>query len=269
MRISGWIVLLLAGVVNIKAQTESFAKCIEDCLLIGGNDDCVIKKCHEAFDIDTFESYENPLSDSSSDYVPIKRYGNFLRIGRGRNSFVRIGKAAPGDIAEKRQSTFLRIGKSIDEDNLVDKRKHAFVRIGKSAEPNSFEESVMNAPEEDEKRSNSFLRIGRGSSFLRIGRGSSFLRIGKKSAPEENLSKRYGAFLRIGKAPRSSFLRIGKKPNTHNSFLRIGRPGKSAFLRIGKRETLGDSNTSNDKANSLEEATLNFVKDIPDDITQE
>ncbi|XP_071104807.1 FMRFamide-related peptides type HF-1-like [Haliotis cracherodii] len=106
---------------------------------------------------------------------PAKRGGsNFLRIGKGMNRFLRIGKSVDSD---KRASRFLRIGKSMeDEDEEMDKRGHAFVRIGKIP-------------------SSAFVRIGReplldrimkkpSSSFLRIGRmgQSSFVRIGKKSS---------------------------------------------------------------------------------------
>lgn len=90
--------------------------------------------------------------------------------------------------------------------------------------------------EDDLKRANTFLRIGKANGILRLARSpSSFLRIGRRSPLH---------FVRIGKAPSSMFLRIGKRVDDSESDLneydedklsgRDTRASPSSFLRIGK-----------------------------------
>uniref|UniRef100_A0A0L8IGE2 FMRFamide neuropeptide n=1 Tax=Octopus bimaculoides TaxID=37653 RepID=A0A0L8IGE2_OCTBM len=91
--------------------------------------------------------------------------------------------------------------------------------------------------EDDLKRANTFLRIGKANGILRLARSpSSFLRIGRRPPLH---------FVRIGKAPSSMFLRIGKRvDDSENDDLneydadkmsgRDTRASPSSFLRIGK-----------------------------------
>lgn len=170
------------------------------------------------------------------------------------SSFMRIGKSNP---EEKRLSSFVRIGKL----NPENKRLSSFVRIGKS----QLEDELPSSWPYDEKRMSSFVRIGKSITPNEdiSKRLSSFVRIGK-NYPEEN--KRYSSFVRIGKdltdalakrSRTSSFVRIGKsygeldngvlpdyelvEKRPHSSFVRIGKantdPQKrySSFVRIGKQ----------------------------------
>ncbi|XP_071122662.1 FMRF-amide neuropeptides-like [Mytilus edulis] len=170
------------------------------------------------------------------------------------SSFMRIGKSNP---EEKRLSSFVRIGKLHPEN----KRLSSFVRIGKS----QLEDELPSSWPYDEKRMSSFVRIGKSMTPNEdiSKRLSSFVRIGK-NYPEEN--KRYSSFVRIGKdltdslakrSRTSSFVRIGKsygeldngllpdyelvEKRPHSSFVRIGKantdPQKrySSFVRIGKQ----------------------------------
>ncbi|KAJ8299181.1 hypothetical protein KUTeg_023241 [Tegillarca granosa] len=206
-------------------------------------------------------------TDSDSTHLDIANTdtsnNKLIRNTRGLSSFVRIGKDGKDNVdsasANKRMSSFMRIGKSLD-----DKRMSSFMRIGKSldseSEPDKRMSSFMRIGKsfendiEPEKRLSSFMRIGKSleepdkrmSSFMRIGKSldsepdkrmSSFMRIGKSV---DELEKRPSAFMRIGKSGdsldeydeqkrMSSFMRIGK------SFPRDGVDKRlSSFMRIGK-----------------------------------
>ncbi|BFZ15832.1 hypothetical protein BsWGS_18871 [Bradybaena similaris] len=184
-----------------------------------------------------------------------KRASQFLRIGRGRSGFVRIGKSEGDDSenVDKRASSFVRIGRAPSSFVRIGKAPSSFVRIGRA--PSSFVR-IGRAPSSFVrigKAPSSFVRIGRApSSFVRIGKSpSNFVRIGKsddsfdeKDAAStdyteeiDNSEKRASSFVRIGKAP-SSFVRIGKAPS---SFVRIGK-APSSFVRIGKADQAADVN---------------------------
>lgn len=163
-----------------------------------------------------------------------KRMSSFMRIGKSlddntnkrMSSFMRIGKSLDSDESEpdKRMSSFMRIGKSLENDIEPGKRMSSFMRIGKSFE-------------EPDKRMSSFMRIGKSLDSEPDKRMSSFMRIGKSV---DDLDKRPSAFMRIGKSGdsldeydeqkrMSSFMRIGK------SFPRDGVDKRmSSFMRIGK-----------------------------------
>ncbi|XP_052065476.1 FMRF-amide neuropeptides-like [Mytilus californianus] len=155
------------------------------------------------------------------------------------SSFMRIGKSNP---EEKRLSSFVRIGKLHPED----KRLSSFVRIGKS----QLEDELHSSWPYDEKRMRSFVRIGKSMipNDDLSKRLSSFVRIGK-NYPEEN--KRYSSFVRIGKdltnalakrSRTSSFVRIGKSYDELDSdvlpaYELVEKRPASSFVRIGKANT--------------------------------
>lgn len=176
-----------------------------------------------------YELQEDPLNKRASQFVrigrgPYKRLSSFVRIGKRRapSSFVRIGKKSTDmgdayipvelpDPTEKRASHFVRIGKSVAEEE-EEKRASAFVRIGKAL------------AEEQAKRASAFVRIGKAApsqaELLKIMQGgpgidndkraSSFVRIGKSSGdvytdaqglePMTEEEKRASSFVRIGRS---------------------------------------------------------------------
>lgn len=170
-------------------------------------------------------------------------------------SFLFFSDAVGDDVLPKRKSSFVRIGKSLEE--YPGKRLSSFVRIGRNILPNT----------DANKRMSSFVRIGKRSRLSGSGaekRLSSFVRIGRSG---ENVVKRLSSFVRIGKGVQdgdvdkrpSSFVRIGKNKEDlgaaddlqkrHSSFVRIGKGSGNAgdtpeteekrissFVRIGKSE---------------------------------
>jgi len=112
---------------------------------------------------------------------------------------------------DKRASAFVRIGRP-----AMKHRSSSFIRIGKKEIP----VDVL----DENKRKDSFVRIGRASAFVRIGRGG-------QPANMDDLKRA------------SSFVRIGKSSETQDSPIEVETTGNSkrssAFVRIG-RDNHGD-----------------------------
>ncbi|CAG5126626.1 unnamed protein product [Candidula unifasciata] len=152
------------------------------------------------------------------------------------SSFVRIGKSQDED---KRASNFVRIGKSDHNQDDVGKRASSFVRIGKA-------DQAKDTSTELEKRGSSFVRIGKSLHYGSFASPKTEDQILFTKSQEDgnaadrekpiNLVNRGSAFVRIGKIPSSAFVRIGKNkdliidPAEYNRAM-LGR--QSAFVRIG------------------------------------
>ncbi|CAG5134327.1 unnamed protein product [Candidula unifasciata] len=223
----------LSEITNLEPEYEKYL-----------NADDVLDKLSGLYSLSTDEMNSEAAGNS-------KRASQFMRIGRGPSSFVRIGKSEINgdDNIDKRASSFVRIGKAPSSFVRIGKAPSSFVRIGKA--PSSFVR-IGKAP-------SSFVRIGKApSSFVRIGRApSSFVRIGKSDTSfdendlntyyeqeSDNFDKRASSFVRIGKAP-SSFVRIGKAPS---SFVRIGKSALAANL---DDQLESESNEKEKKASSF------------------
>lgn len=150
-------------------------------------------------DLSEFENSEIPDESGYDDLA--KRVSSFVRIGRPKNSFVRIGKSP----------SLKDVYEAIKEESGDDDGEE-------SSALNSYASSDFENPF---KRAHSFVRIGRQPYY----------------GPDE--VKRGGAFVRMGKFPSSAYLRsMGRVhqivPQPY--YTRTGRIGHS-FIRIGKRDT--------------------------------
>ena len=181
-----------------------------------------------------------------------RRLSSFVRIGRGLSSFVRIGKnglyapideVGDGDVDDygnegqgQRNGAF---GKG-----YANKRLSSFVRIGRG----------MNYPRDNEKRAGAFIRVGKFPSsgyyrsrysgnvspyYRRTGRigHSSFIRIGKRDTSntlnDQKISDElYKRYLDLERQLGEGNSDIKTEDKKMSSFVRIGRP--SSFVRIGR-----------------------------------
>ena len=193
--------------------------------------------------------------------IPSKRYSNFVRVGRG-GTFLRIGKSNDDDFSYGSDGFSEGDQSHLPEtaDYATKRQMHRFIRIGRDMGGDGADDDVL---EEDDsgsfprfrKSPSSFVRIGKApNKFVRIGKSpSSFVRIGRAPNSFLRIGKAPNKFLRIGKSP-SSFVRIGRvlsdTPNIFNdkrpsSFVRIGRSAptakRSSFVRIGKSSSVMDS----------------------------
>ncbi|XP_060586950.1 uncharacterized protein LOC132742532 [Ruditapes philippinarum] len=154
-----------------------------------------------------FDDFDLSSKDSTQ-----KRFSKFVRIGRGLSSFIRIGRQVPFEKFDLYQLANSPYG--IDDDNS-DTGKSAFFEMP----PETFEQPS--------KRLSSFVRIGRNYD--------------DGDELDDNINKRGGAFIRMGKFPSSAFLRNrGGSVNGYTAqpyYRRTGRIGHSSFIRIGKRDT--------------------------------
>lgn len=215
-------------------------------------------------DVDNDFAYPPDTDDFDDTELQKRRLNNFVRIGRGLSSFIRIGKSGlyvPYDELEdeddgfddtdtnsafakghpdKRLSSFVRIGRGIAGPENYEKRAGAFIRVGKFPSSGYFRYSENISPY--------YRRTGRigHSSFIRIGKRDTsntlndqktredlynkYLelenKLGDENSDLKTEDKKLSSFVRIGRL--SKFVRIGRP----SSFVRIGRP--SSFVRIGR-----------------------------------
>ncbi|KAL3841428.1 hypothetical protein ACJMK2_019580 [Sinanodonta woodiana] len=131
----------------------------------------------------------------------LERINRFLRIGK------EVEDALYGNVeADPNAETKKKIRETVSNGNTA-KRYSSFVRIGKS--PQEDDGYVRNMEDKE-------------VSLDTSKRYSSFVRIGKKSEEMTEPAKRYSSFVRIGKKDTASYIPIDTSKR-YSSFVRIGK----------------------------------------------
>lgn len=190
-----------------------------------------------------FEEFEYPDEDTYPNDVQ-KRLSKFVRIGRGLSSFIRIGRQSPyneldfyqspdipdaieNEIGDSRNSAFFEL----EPENIdtAEKRPSSFVRIGKKYHvSNDFNDETP---------------VKRGGAFIRMGKfpSSAFLR-NRPGRVDWIAPQSY--YRRTGRIGHSSFIRIGKRDTSDALRLMLEQKAESNANHSNLNNKDGNANVS-------------------------
>lgn len=190
-----------------------------------------------------FEEFEYPDEDTYPNDVQ-KRLSKFVRIGRGLSSFIRIGRQSPyneldfyqssdipdaieNEIGDSRNSAFFEL--EPEHIDVAEKRPSSFVRIGKKYNVrNDFNDEIP---------------VKRGGAFIRMGKfpSSAFLRT-RPGRVDGIAPQSY--YRRTGRIGHSSFIRIGKRDTSDALRLMLEQKAESNANHSNLNVKDGNANVS-------------------------